>query len=289
MLSHFNKYADDILESCKSTLKESFEKLKLNINININRKINNSIIHLDDSFKICRSQSIDYAIMEKLCINNESCITIPFNAFWNDIGSYASLYDQLAMDTKDENKNVIKSEGDVNLINSKNCYVDSYKPIVGLIGMENVVIVDTEDALLVCNKDETQDVKKVFTFLKEANREEAFLHRKAYRPWGYYCNIYETKGYKMKKIVVYPGKRLSLQSHNFRSEHWVIVSGKGKVQLGYEEIILEKDKSIYIPVKELHRIENIGEDLLEFTETQIGDYLGEDDIVRYEDDFGRVG
>jgi len=247
-----------------------------------------SIVHLADSFKICRSQSVDYAIMEKLCINNENCVTIPFNAFWNDIGSYASLYDQLSMEISDENKNVIKSEGDVKVIDSKNCYVDTYKPIVGLIGMENVVVVDTEDALLVCNKDETQDVKKVFTFLKESNREEAFLHKKVYRPWGYYCNIYETVGYKMKKIVVYPGKRLSLQSHNFRSEHWVIVRGKGKVQLGYEQIILEKDKSIYIPVKELHRIENVGEELLEFTETQIGDYLGEDDIVRYEDDFGRV-
>jgi mannose-1-phosphate guanylyltransferase/mannose-6-phosphate isomerase len=127
-------------------------------------------------------------------------------------------------------------------------------------------------------------------YLKKEKREEYVLHKKVYRPWGYYVNVLgnDDSGFKIKTITVYPGKRLSLQSHHFRSEHWVIVRGKAKVQIGAEEKYLEKDQHVYIPIQILHRIENVGEELLEFTETQIGIYLGEDDIVRYEDDFGRV-
>jgi mannose-6-phosphate isomerase-like protein (cupin superfamily) len=131
---------------------------------------------------------------------------------------------------------------------------------------------------------------KIVENLKQNKREEAFFHKKVFRPWGWYKNVEgdDYNGFKIKRIAVYPGKRLSLQSHNRRSEHWTIVKGTAKVQLNEDSVFLNKDQSIYIPIKALHRIENVGEDLLEFTETQIGDYLGEDDIVRYEDDFGRV-
>ena len=142
----------------------------------------------------------------------------------------------------------------------------------------------------ICDNKKTQDVKKIVETLKQTKREERILHKTVFRPWGYYKNVEGNNedGFKIKRISVYPGKRLSLQSQNYRSEHWVMVKGTAKVQVGDNIRTLNKDESVYIPVKSLHRIENIGDDLLEFTETQIGDYLGEDDIIRYEDDFGRI-
>jgi mannose-1-phosphate guanylyltransferase/mannose-6-phosphate isomerase len=153
-----------------------------------------------------------------------------------------------------------------------------------------LIIVDTDDALLVCNKEQTQDVKAIVDQLKKSGRPEALYHKKVFRPWGWYKNIdgNDHTGSKVKRIGVYPGKRLSLQSHNMRSEHWVITRGKAQVQLDDETLYMCKNEHVYIPVNTLHRIENIGDELLEFTETQIGDYLGEDDIVRYEDDYGRI-
>ena len=143
---------------------------------------------------------------------------------------------------------------------------------------------------MICDKNKTQDVKLVVEQLKKNNRIEYMFHKKVFRPWGYYVNIEgnDYNGFKVKRIVVYPNKRLSLQSHNNRSEHWVIVKGKARVQVGSNIMLLNSNHHVYIPIKTLHRIENIGDELLEFTETQIGDYLGEDDIVRYEDDFGRL-
>jgi mannose-6-phosphate isomerase-like protein (cupin superfamily) len=150
--------------------------------------------------------------------------------------------------------------------------------------------VNDRDSLLICNKDNSQDVKKIIEHLKENKRIESLYHSKVFRPWGWYINIEgnDNSRFKVKRIAVYPGKRLSLQSHNHRSEHWVIVNGNALVQVGNNFYNLTKDDHIYIPLKELHRIENTGNELMEFTETQIGDYLGEDDIIRYEDDFGRI-
>jgi len=275
MILCFEKYAPDILENCTLTLKNTdFTK--------------NSIILSSIPFSICRSISIDYAIMEKLCIDSNpifKCSTIPYQSFWNDIGSYYALYQEL---NKDENNNVLK--GNNFLIDTNNCYIESGEKMIATIGVDNLIIVNTEDAILVCNNKKTQDVKKVFEFLKKEKREEYLFHKKVFRPWGYYKNVEgnDNSGFKIKRISVYPGKRLSLQSHNFRSEHWVIAKGKAKVQVGTDEFILEKDQHIYIPIKTLHRIENIGSELMEFTETQIGNYLGEDDIIRVEDDFGRI-
>ena len=274
MLQCFLHYASDILHQCKTTM--------------ANSSFQNRTIPLDEtSFSKCRAISVDYAIMENLCKDSTSKIkkiTLPYYSYWNDIGSYLALYEQLE---KDENQNVLK--GDILTLETKNCYIDSEKAMVAAIGLENLIIVNTDDALLICNGKKTQDVKKIVEYLKKEKREECVLHKKVFRPWGYYINVEgkHTDGFKIKRIAVYPGKRLSLQSHQYRSEHWVIVKGNAKVRVGNKEFILEKDQSVYIPVEALHRIENIGDELLEFTETQIGEYLGEDDIIRYEDDFGR--
>jgi mannose-1-phosphate guanylyltransferase/mannose-6-phosphate isomerase len=274
MITCFHKYASDILDNCFTTL--------------YNAENTHNIIHLkEEYFDKCKSISVDYAIMELLCKDNEiniDKITIPYNSFWNDIGSFSSLHDYL---NKDDNDNVIK--GDITTVNTKNCYIESENSLVTTVDVENLVIVQTQDAVLVCNKDKTQNVKLLVDKLKEKKREEIIIHKKAFRPWGWYTNIEgnDYNGFKVKRIAVYPGKRLSLQSHNQRSEHWVIVKGNAKVTLGDEELFLNKDQNVYIPIGTLHRIENVGDELLEFTETQIGDYLGEDDIIRYEDDFGR--
>jgi len=274
MLDCFQKYANDIYDNCVQTIR--------------NTSVESAQILLsEEPFTSCRAISVDYAIMEPLCNDSEpqfNKYTFLYHSKWNDIGSYNALYQEL---DKDENGNVIK--GDVITINSQNCYIDSEHSLTATIGLKDLIIVNTPDAILVCNNKHSQDVKKVVEKLKQTNREEALLHKKVFRPWGWYKNVEgnDYSGFKIKHIAVYPGKRLSLQSHNRRSEHWVIVKGNAKVQLDQETVILEKDQNVYIPVKALHRIENIGTELLEFTETQIGDYLGEDDIVTYEDDFGR--
>jgi mannose-1-phosphate guanylyltransferase len=275
MLECFSTYAPDILENCYQTIKSS--------------KISKNIALSSMPFSECRAISVDYAIMEPLCnVLNSSVktITIPYKSFWNDIGSYLALYQQLE---KDENMNVLKGDN-IFTLDTKNTYIETEKSMVATVGINDLIIVNTDDALLICNNEKTQDVKKIVEYLKKEKREEYILHKKVYRPWGYYINVEgkDNDGFKVKRIAVYPGKRLSLQSHNYRSEHWVIVKGKAKVQVGTEYKYLEKDNHVYIPMCELHRIENIGEELLEFTETQIGSYLGEDDIIRYEDDFGRI-
>ena len=287
MIQCFDKYAPDILDSCEKIL----------VNTNFSGFSQEKSLVLDSSFSNCRAISIDYAIMENLCRETDFSFkvdkkTIAYQSYWNDIGSFSSLYEQLLsqdfFNDEKEGENVLK--GDILTLDTKNSYIDCEKGLVATIGLENMIIVNTRDALLVCHKYKSQEVKNVVDYLKKNNREEALFHSKVYRHWGYYVNIEggDHTGFKVKRIAVYPGKRLSLQSHNHRSEHWVIVKGLGKVQVGMDEIFLKKDQNVYIPVKTLHRIENIGEELLEFTETQIGDYLGEDDIVRYEDDFGRI-
>ena len=274
MIDCFKNYASDILDNCVETVK--------------NTNFNNKMIHLSsEPFTTCRAISVDYAIMEPLCKDNNASIngvTIPYNYYWNDIGSFSALYDELK---KDDDENVILSESII--VNTDNCYIDSHT-LTTTIGVNNLIIVNTDDALLICNKNESQDVKKIVEILKQNNNIAAQYHNKVFRPWGWYKNIEgnDNSGFKVKRIAVYPGKRLSLQSHNHRSEHWVIVNGKAIVQLNSDFIPLEKNQNIFIPVNALHRIENVGNELLEFTETQIGDYLGEDDIIRYEDDFGRI-
>jgi mannose-1-phosphate guanylyltransferase len=279
MIMYYEKYANDILDVCRKTLE----------NIDLNKKL----IHLSNLFLDNRTISIDYAIMEKICDCkdlkvNIRPITLIYNGYWNDIGSFEALYNELIKGSViNNNKNFII--GDVVNYNTDNCYIDSENKFTALIGVSNLVVVNTQDSLLICDKNKTQDVKLVVEYLKKNKRVEYMHDKKVYRPWGWYINIEggDYNGFKIKKIVVYPGKRLSLQSHNYRSEHWVIVKGNAKVQVGDDNIFLNADQYIYIPIKTLHRIENIGYEELEFTETQIGSYLGEDDIIRFEDDFGR--
>jgi mannose-1-phosphate guanylyltransferase/mannose-6-phosphate isomerase len=275
MIDCFKKYANEIYINCVQTLK----------NTNLNET---KILLSENPFIDCKSISVDYAIMEKLCNDEDTEIqkkTILYNSTWNDIGSFMALFEELE---KDSNNNVIK--GDVITFDTNNCFIDSNHCLTTTIGLNNLIIVNTDDALLICDNKKTQDVKKIVETLKLTKREESILHKTVFRPWGYYKNVEGNNedGFKIKRISVYPGKRLSLQSHNYRSEHWVMVKGTAKVQVGHNISTLNKDESVYIPVKSLHRIENIGDDLLEFTETQIGDYLSEDDIIRYEDDFGRI-
>lgn len=277
MIECFRKYAPEILDCCEKTLSTACLDTS-------------SILLNEQTFSTCLSISVDYAIMEPLCNDNEiklSRKTFLYDGHWNDIGSFSAVYNELNK-TRTTDNNIVK--GDILTLDTTNCYIESERGIVSTIGVNNLIIINTDDAVLICNKEQSQDVKKTVEHLRKENREEAYFHKTVFRPWGWYKNVEgnDTNGFKVKRIAVYHGKRLSLQSHNYRSEHWVMVRGTAKVILGTDEIILQKDQHIYIPVKTLHRIENIGEDLLEFTETQIGEYLGEDDIIRYEDDFGRI-
>lgn len=249
-----------------------------------NSELKNNIIELDEQhFKQVRNESIDYAIMEKLV----DCKVINYDGNWSDIGSFQSLYEYFK---KDEFENVIQSEAQI--IDTNNCFIKSNdkNKMISCIGVNNLAIIDTEDVLLVCDKNRSQDVKKMVNKLKEKKKSELEFHTKVYRPWGWYHNINgdDYSGYKVKRICVYPHKRLSLQSHDKRAEHWVIIKGKAKVTVGKDTHILSSNNSVYIPTGVLHRVENIGNENMEFIETQIGNYLGEDDIKRYEDDFGRI-
>lgn len=223
--------------------------------------------------------SIDYAIMEK----SDKIALVKLESDWNDLGSWQSIYD---VSNKDSNHNVMI--GHVLDEGSKNSFVYSSSKLVATIGLEDTVIVETEDAILACKKDKTQDVKKIFDKLKKENDNTHLVHKTVYRPWGFYTVLAEKKGFLSKLIHVNPGQKLSVQSHNHRSEHWVVLSGTAKVVLEQEEHILPTGQSIDIPVKAIHSLQNETSEDLEIIEVQLGDILLEEDIIRYEDIYGRV-
>jgi mannose-1-phosphate guanylyltransferase/mannose-6-phosphate isomerase len=223
--------------------------------------------------------SFDYAIMER----TKRGAVIPSDFGWSDIGSWKSLYDFLP---KDRDNNVI--EGDVISHDTRDSLIKSEGRLVVVNSLKNVAVVETVDAVLVSDLDKSRDIKPLVNDLADKGRREYQTHTKVYRPWGYYEVLEEKDNTKVKRIVVNPGRRLSLQMHNRRSEHWVIVKGVAKVVNGNRTLILEENQSTHIPQKNIHRIENIGEVTLEIIEVQIGEYLEEDDIIRFEDDFGRV-
>ena len=276
MIKLFETYQPTMIESLKKTLFFSEHKNTNNV----------SILSLDkERYNILEKISVDFAIMN----NITDAKVIKYDDIWYDIGSFSSVY--LYNKTKhDKNSNLIQSNSVV-LTDSKNCFIrsDTEQTIVG-VGLDQLGIVNTKDALLVCNMDKTQNVKKIYQILEETKPEIINFSNKVLRPWGWYTNIEgnDNTGYKVKKIGVNPGKKLSLQSHSKRSEHWVIIKGKAKVQVGEDFHILHKNQHVYIPIGVLHRMENIGSEMVEFIETQIGVYLGEDDIKRYQDDFGRI-
>ena len=232
-----------------------------------------------DAFAASPSDSIDYAVMEK----TENSVVVPVDMAWNDVGSWSALWD---IGDKDENGNVVR--GDIILHDTRNAYVHSDKPLVAVVGMDDVVVIATNDAVLVTNRDRVQDVKHIVERLKAGRRGEHALHTTVHRPWGTYSGIDRGDRYQVKRIAVKPGERLSLQMHHHRAEHWVVVEGTALVTRGEEQILVYENQSIYIPIGTVHRLENPGKVLLTLIEVQSGSYLGEDDIVRLDDVYGRT-
>ena len=236
-------------------------------------------------FKATPSESIDYAVMEQLTEKENAKFKgaiIPLDAGWSDVGSWQSIWD---IGVKDASGNV--RSGDVFLHDSQNSLIMAESRIVAGIGLENIVIVETPDAVMVANKNNSQNVKDIVTQLKAEKRDEALFHRKVYRPWGSYQGVDAGERYQVKHIEVKPGASLSLQMHHHRAEHWIVVSGTARVTRGEEEFILSENESTYIPLGVTHRLENPGTIPLKIIEVQSGTYLGEDDIVRFEDKYGR--
>ena len=233
-----------------------------------------------DSFIRSPAVSADHAVME----HTSDAVVVPLDAGWSDVGSWATLSE---LSAGDEAGNVV--EGDVILHDARGTYVRSEDRMVAAVGVADLVIVDTPDAVLVADKRAAQDVKEVVQRLEGAGREEFRTHRKVHRPWGNYDSVHAGEGFKVKHIVVHPGRRLSLQSHRSRAEHWVVVRGTARVTRGDETFTLHANQSAYIPKGVKHRLENPGPGQLEIVEVQTGSYLGEDDIRRFEDAYGRAG
>ena len=210
-------------------------------------------------------------------------VVVPMDAGWNDIGSWSALWE---IGEKDESGN--SASGDTILHNAKNCFVYGKERLITTIGLDNVVIVDTKDAVLVAAKDKVQEVKKIVEQLNAENRPESLLHREVNRPWGKYDSINEGDRYQVKRITVNPGAKLSVQKHHHRAEHWVVVSGTARVTNGDKTFLVTENESTYIPIGVIHALENPGKIPLELIEVQSGGYLGEDDIVRLDDKYGRV-
>ena len=239
----------------------------------------NDFLRLDRAaFEACPSDSIDYAVMEK----TGHAFVLPIDVGWNDVGSWSALHDIVEQDG-DGNAH----RGDVLAIDTRNTLAWSERRMVALIGLDDMVVVDTDDALLVAHRDRVQDVKRIVAQIKDAERPHARLHRKVYRPWGSYDGIESGPGFQVKRITVKPGASLSLQMHHHRAEHWVVVSGVARVTCDDRVFDLQANQSTFIPLGSKHRLENVGAESLELIEVQSGDYLGEDDIVRFEDIYGR--
>jgi len=236
-------------------------------------------------FESCPSDSIDYAVMEKIVaspIKEMGTAVIALDAGWSDVGAWSSLWD---VSEKDKSGNVTR--GDVFVHESNNCLIYSENRHVAGLGLDNLIIVETADALLVSNKDNAQDVKHAVEWLKKESRDEHIIHRRVYRPWGCYEGIDFGERYQVKRISVKVGASLSLQLHHHRAEHWIVVKGTAQVTRGDEVFLLTENESTYIPLGVKHRLENKGSIPLDMIEVQSGSYLGEDDIVRFDDVYGR--
>lgn len=261
------KFRPDIYEACKASIDDVESDL--------------DFMRVDkEHFTQCPSDSIDYAVMEK----TTDAVVVSMDAGWSDIGSWSSLWD---ISKKDDSGNAI--QGDVMLHNTHNCYVRSDSKLVATVGVDNLVIVCTKDAVMVADKECAQDVKIIAQQLKENLRSEWELHREVFRPWGKYDSIDNGERYQVKRITVKPGAKLSVQMHHHRAEHWIVVSGSANVTNGDKTFLLCENESTYIPIGVTHSLENPGKVPLEIIEVQSGSYLGEDDIVRFEDRYGRLG
>ncbi len=264
-LAELEKLRPDILESSRKALDLAKNDL--------------DFVRLDPAaFETCPSESIDYAVMEK----TQRAAVVPADIAWNDIGAWSALWE---VAEKDAAGNAVR--GDVMLEDARNNFVRAESRMVAALGVENLVIVETADVVLVARKDQVQDVKKLVDRLKAEQRVEHLLHKQVYRPWGWYEGIDDGERFQVKRIMVKPGEKLSLQMHHHRAEHWIVVSGTARVTCGDTVTLLSENQSTYIPLGTSHRLENPGKIDLHMIEVQSGSYLGEDDIVRFEDIYQR--
>ncbi len=265
-LAELEKFRPDIYSACQQALADAQFDLDF---VRVNR----------DVFMQCPDDSIDYAVMEK----TESAAVVAMDASWNDVGAWSSLWE---ISAKDEKGNVHK--GDVISIDSEQNYIVSEKSLVATIGIKDLVIIQTADAVLVAKKDQVQDVKKVVDQIKSQGRQEHHTHRDVYRPWGLLSSIANGERYEVKRVTVRPGERFSLQMHHHRAEHWIVVQGTAKVTRADETFLLTENQSTYLPTGVQHSLINPGKIDLELVEVRSGSYLGEDDIIRFEDPYGRI-
>lgn len=265
-LNELKRHRPDIFNACN--------KAMCNVDIDLD------FMRIDkDSFSSCPAESIDYAVMER----TTEAVVIAMDAGWSDVGAWSSLWD---VSDKDKDDNVIT--GDVMTVDSHNNYIFAETGLVAAVGLKNMIVVQTKDAVLVASKDKSQEVKSIVNQLKSAKRQEHSIHREVYRPWGKYDSIDSGHRYQVKCITVKPSQKLSVQMHHHRAEHWIIVSGTAKVIVDGKEKLVTENESIYVPIGATHCLENPGKVDLEMIEVQVGSYLGEDDIVRFEDRYGRT-
>lgn len=271
-LDELIEHRPDIFEACKKAMQVQNQDV--------------DFIRVDkEAFMSCPDDSIDYAVMEPLCRveGNNDVVVVPLDAGWNDIGGFSALWQ---ISEKDDYGNAFK--GDVYSIDTQNTLVHSDDKLVTTVGINDLVIINTRDAVLVAHRDAAQQVKSIVNQLKAQQRTEAILHREVYRPWGKYDSVDSGKRFQVKRITVKSGAKLSVQMHHHRAEHWIVVSGTAKVTIGGKEQLLTENESAYIPITAIHSLENPGKVDLELIEVQSGSYLGEDDIVRFEDRYGRL-
>ncbi|HFJ7133366.1 mannose-1-phosphate guanylyltransferase/mannose-6-phosphate isomerase [Escherichia coli] len=264
-LEELEKFRPDILDACKAAIqgcKESDEFIKVD----------------RDLFIACPDESVDYAVMEK----TTDAVVVGLDADWSDVGSWSALWE---VSPKDDKGNVLT--GDTFLHNANNCYINTDEKLIAAIGVDDLVIINTKDAVLVVNKDQVQDVKKVVEYLKANHRSEYKRHREIYRPWSRCDVVVQTERFNVNRITVKPGAAFSMQMHHHRTEHWVILSGTGEVTIKDQKFLLTENQSTSIPIGAQHRLENPGKIPLELLEIQSGSYLGDDDIIRIKDQYGR--
>ncbi len=280
LLLALEKHAPDILGSCKLAIASSSQESGAPSQTNLDKSIAPVFTRPEvDSFRSCRSESIDYAVLEHF----HDVAVIPFNCQWSDVGSWNSVADLTPPDSKGN-----RVEGHGIVVNAHNTFIHAPHRTVVALGTDNLLIVDTPDALLVLDKEHAERVKDVVSLLEKDQLTEAVTHRKVARPWGWYDSVDLGDRFQVKRIGVKPGASLSLQMHHHRSEHWIVVAGTAEVTCGAETFLLSENQSTYIPIGRKHRLKNPGRVQLEMIEVQSGSYLGEDDIVRFEDTYGRA-
>tara|TARA_A100001388_G_scaffold154983_1_gene115302 strand:- start:4250 stop:5677 length:1428 start_codon:yes stop_codon:yes gene_type:complete len=264
-LGEIKKYSPKIIKHCKESILKSKKDLDFT-------RID------EETFRNSPNVSVDIAVME----NTKLGTVLPLDAGWSDIGSWESLWRN---EKKDAKNNFLK--GKVIDEDSKNCYIRSESRLLVSLGLENLIIVETPDATLISSKKKAKLIKPIVEKLQKSGHKEGLKHRKIFRPWGYYVSIAEGENWQVKRIEVSPGSKLSLQLHNHRAEHWIVVSGIANVEIEKRKFVLYENQSTFIPIKTAHRLSNEGENPLVIIEVQSGDYLGEDDIIRFQDKYGR--